>query len=158
MDTLSNKPYTIINKCYDGLNIISMTIKTEQGETKLVKYEDIIKLARAEKISNAKAILDTGQNRYILCLDGSIKDIETIYKNNSMHLEILCRLIDNKGKCIGYKVRDNKGKLYKLSIQKTWELAVNNTIEGVKGRIISNHKVIISNDEQLLKNLPKLVE
>jgi hypothetical protein len=153
---MSSNQYTVINKCFDNINLIGFTIQSEEGTKKLIKPEDVVKLARGNRLTNAEFMLDTTSGEYIARIENGVTNLPTIYKNSDLKLTLICRLIDSSGKCIGYKARDNTGKAYKLSINKTWELACNNNIEGVAGRIACDKKILVSDNEHSLKELPKL--
>lgn len=153
---MENKKYKISNKYIKGVNIEGYTISNEQGNSKFVKADDVIKLALNDKLSNARAVLNTETSSYILDIDGGNKALDTITKLNSITLSLQCRIMDTENKCIGYKAKDESGKSYRLTIQNTWELALGQAIIGVEAVIISGVKVLRSKDGFSLAELPKI--
>lgn len=150
-----DKKYTIVDKCFDGIRLVGMTIETDEHKTQYVDKHDIMKLARNGKIKDTECILDTDTGEYVIDYKNGLDTLDTTYKSNTM-LTPLCRMI-SRGKCVGYKVRDNSGKSYKLSINKIWELAFNHSIVGVRAVIIGGNKVLLSDGDMELKNLPKTI-
>lgn len=147
--------YTIVEKEFTGLEISGFVIQNEEGKRKLLNKQDTIKLARSDKLSNARALLDTTSGEYILKTDDSLLDIDNTDKGKALKIVLLARLMDNN-RCIGYKAKDNKGKLYKLSIEKVWQLAEQGSIEGVQGKISGTSKLILSTEEFNINTLPRL--
>lgn len=147
--------YKIVKKQFTGIDISDLVIENKEGKHKLISKQDAIKLARGNKIENAKAILDTDSGEYLIDIENGLSSLETISKGNSLTLELKARLIvDNK--CVGYKAEDIKGKTYTLSIEKVWELAEQGSVKGIQAKIINNKKSLISTDEVKLDNLPKI--
>jgi hypothetical protein len=153
---MSDTMYSITAKCYDKVDIHGFIVSDKDGNKRVVKKQDAVKLARAGKFENAKTIIDTSVGEYIISIDGRYEGLDTTFKNSSLKLELICRLIDSNGKCIGYKARDNTGKTYNLSIGKTWELACNNNVVGVRAVINNNVKAIVSTEALKLDSLPKM--
>lgn len=147
--------YNVVNKCFDGIKIVGLTIQNDEGKTKFVENSDIIKLARGNKIQDTECILDTDTGKYTIDYKKGLSSLDDTYKSSGTFTP-LCRII-SKGKCMGYKVRDNNGKSYKFSISKIWELAYNHSVVGVKAAIIGETKVLLSTDGMDLKNLPKTI-
>lgn len=145
--------WEIIKKEISGIEVVAYTIKSEDDSTKRVSIEDATLLARNGMITNASAKLNTVSGRYILDIDDS-NLVEENYNNKEDKLHIVCRLIDNENKCVGYKVKDDNGKSYKLSSSKTWELAEKQTIVGIKAVIKGNKRCLISTEDCVLEDLP----
>lgn len=143
----------IIDKCFDGIYVIGFTVKGESNTSKLVSVSDAIKLAKNNKITNAKCILDILNGDYMIKVTDTI---DSSFKNSHIQLTLQCRLLDSSGTCIGYKAIDNNGKRYNLSIKKTWELAFNHNVLGVKATIIGGKKTLKSMDDFKLKDIPKI--
>lgn len=154
---MSDAKYTVINKCFDNINIVALTILNSDGNTKLIKLSDAIKLARGDKLSNAHCILDTSTGEYMICINNGINNLESICKNNSLRLTLMCRIMSSN-KCIGYKARDTNGKTYNLSIHKTWDLAINHNVNDVEAKVINGKKVLISKNNFELAKLPKMTQ
>ena len=131
--------YTIIAKKLHGINIQGFLIEDDEHNEKVISYDECAKLARIDKISNAKMILDVTNGEYILSVDGGYTGLETLH--SEYKYKASGRLIKNN-KCVGYTLVDNSGKSYKISINKVWELASNNEIENLKGVIINKHKIL----------------
>lgn len=153
---MSDIKYEVINKCFDGVSIVAYTVRNNEGNTKLVPVLDVVKLARSGKLSNATYILDILSGEYLLKLESDLDSLDTIYKNNKIQLTLSCRILDSNGVCIGYKAIDNNKKRYTLSAKKTWELAFNKSVVGVKACMINNCKTLISTDDFDLSALPKI--
>lgn len=149
--------YTICAKCFDELKLIGFRVVDDDSNSRILKYDDVVKLARGDKIENAGYYYDTTIGSYILDIFDGLESLDTEFKNSDVELTLKCRIIDSKSKkCIGYKADDKSGKSYKLSIGKTWELAYNHRIIGVEAKIIGNSKVLKSSTENMLEQLPKL--
>lgn len=151
--TLSSQ-YKIISREIKGIETVGVVIENDDGNTKNISMDDAIKLARSDKISNAHAILDTVNGKYILCVDCGIDKLENIDRTRGIKLSLVSRLISSDNKCIGYKAQDGKGKVYKLSIEKVWELAEQGSINNIEARINNNSKILVSAEEGYLANLP----
>ena len=148
--------YKIISKVYSGIELIGFNLMCSDGSSKTVKPDDDIKLARVGKLRGCEAILDTSTGSYVLYIDEGYDSIETSIKEDKV-MQLSCRLMDvDTNKCIGYKAIDKTGKTYRLSINKTWELASNGLIKGIKAKVYNKHKVLLSSDEIDLDKLPKL--
>lgn len=145
--------FEIVDKCFDGVYVIGFTVMDDENNSKMISVNNAIKLARKDKIKNAKCILDILNGEYMIKIDDSI---EATYKGYNMQLTLQCRLLDSSGKCIGYKAVDNNGKRYNLSIKKTWELAFNHSVIGVRAIVIGGKKALQSIDNFKLKDIPKI--
>lgn len=145
--------FEITDKCFDGIYVIGFNVKDSYNNSKIISVNDAIKLARKDKIKNAKCILDILNGEYMIKIEDNI---ETTYKGCNIQLTLQCRLLDSSGKCVGYKAVDSNGKRYNLSIKKTWELAFNHSVVGVKAAIISGKKTLQSVDDFRLKDIPKI--
>lgn len=149
--------YKILNKEFKGINIIGYTILNEEGKTKLVKLQDMIKLARVDKLEDTHAVFDASDASFVLHYIPGIVTLENSDRSNGVNLKLTARII-SENKCIGYKAIDNNtNKNYKLSIEKVWELAEQGSIIGVKGTYINNKKTLISDSDNKLIDLPKIV-
>ena len=146
--------WRIIKKELKDLSI-SAIIVTNNTEEKRITMEEAIMMARNDKIENATAILNTASSKYVLSVEGGLKNIETVYGKEN-HLEIICRLLNSDNKCIGYKVKDSEGKVYKLSLAKVWELALKDNIVGIRAVLNNNRRCIISKDDYKLSDIPVL--
>lgn len=152
---MSDNKYRIIQKDYTGIEITGVVIQNKDKQTKLIPMDDAIKLARSDKLSNATAVLDTNSGDYILDIEGGLQSLENTDSSKGVQLELKARLIENN-KCIGYKATNNKGKTYRLTIDKVWNLAEQGSIVGVSGRIINGSRVLLSNKDFRLRNLPEM--
>lgn len=154
MVTLPN--FKIIEKVISDYIIDGFVLEDTNGKKQPVNIETATKLARAGRIDGAEAILDSDTGDYILHLDRKLTDIPTNRNVVGRTLYFTARILDENGNCIGYKAKDQEGKDYKLSINKAWKLALNNSIQGVEAIILNGYKVMLSTDGHLLENLPKL--
>ena len=144
--------YRVVDKYVNNLVINKYTIENiEEGNMLTITKEDLIKLTLSNKVADANVVVDTVNNSYILILNNDIP----IHDNNRFY--IVCRIINNN-KCIGYKVKDNDNKNYRISIAKAWELACNNSINNLEAKIIANKKVLRLKDGSSLSELPKMTD
>lgn len=147
--------WKIIKKELKDLSVSAVVITNETGEEKRVSIKDVVLLARNNKITNAKASLNTISGNYILNVDSGLSSIETVYGKDNQ-LEIMCRMINSDNKCIGYKVKDSNDKVYKLSLSKIWELASKNIIYGIRAGFYGDKKCIVNKDDYKIENVPIL--
>lgn len=150
---MGDSSYEIIDRCFDGIYTVGFTVKDTSGNKKMITVSDTIKLARRGALVNAKYVMDILSGEYLLKVDG---DIDKQFKNSRIQLTLTCRLLDKKGTCVGYKATDSNGKRYNLSIKKTWELAFNHNVKGIKAILIGNNKAIKSINDFKLELLPKI--
>lgn len=155
MSNENTAKYAIINKDVNNLQITGFTIENEEKKHKLVNKSDVIRLIRSGKIKNARAVLNTYNAEYEIVIEDGLKSLPDNTKNIS-NMTLLGRLIDTNNKCVGYKAQDSNGKIYKLSIQKVWELSTAGLVDGCTGKIIKDTKIIESDAEHRLEELPKL--
>lgn len=155
---MQNKLYKIKNKYIKGVNIEGFTISNDEGNEKFIKSEDMIKIALSGKIENASVVLNTENSEYILEVHNGLDSIETITKLNDIMLTLQCRILDKEGVCIGYKAKDESGKSYNLTVNKTWELALGQAIYGIEALSINGIKVLKSKDGFNLKDIPKITK
>ena len=146
--------YKIVAKEIKGISLIGFTIENADGNKKNISLQDAIKLARSNKISNATAKFDVLNSEYMIDIENGIDILPYSDRTKSIKLSLLGRLIGTEGKCIGYKAQDDKGKIYKLSISKVWDLAEQGSIVGIKARVSSKGRVVESTDECNLSELP----
>lgn len=147
--------YEIVDIHLDGLVISKFTL-LELGSNKraTASYNDVITLARNNKIKNASAFLDITSGSYLLNVDGGVNNLPV---HKTVDLTLTSRIISNN-KCIGYKAKDISGRTFTISIEKIWELASIGCVKGVTAQINNGRKVLLSNDSVLLKELPILKE
>ena len=144
----------IVAKEVKGINVVGFTIENVDGNRKNISLQDAIKLARGNKIRNASAKFDLLNSEYMIDIDGGINNIENSDRTKGLKLSLLGRLINVDGKCIGYRAQDDKGKVYKLSIAKVWDLAEQGSILGIKAKLSSNGRVLESTSDCELSKLP----
>ena len=147
--------YRIINKGYDGILIDSYTIENDKGQHKTLSVEETIRLARNNKLSNAKAILNSHTGEYILSIDGGVLNLPEKDRTNGVVLQLTARIM-NKGECIGYKVTNGLGKYSKYSLEKTWDSAEKGIIPGLEAKVIGHCKVLLGSELVNLSSLPKI--
>lgn len=146
--------YSIVAKEVRGVSVTGFTIENSEGTRKNISLQDTIKLARGNKISNAKVIFNILNSEYMIDIDGGIDNIPNYDRTKGLKLSLLGRLIGIEGKCIGYRAQDGKGKVYKLSISKVWDLAEQGSIVGIKAKLNSKGRVLESTSECKLSELP----
>ena len=133
--------YKIVTKEIKGISLIGFTIENADGNKKNISLQDAIKL-------------DVLNSEYMIDIENGIDILPYSDRTKSIKLSLLGRLIGTEGKCIGYKAQDDKGKVYKLSISKVWDLAEQGSIVGIKARVSSKGRVVESTDECNLSELP----
>lgn len=148
--------FKILEKVVNDYTVDGFILEDAAGNTQPVNIETVTKLARAGKVDGAEAVLDSDSGNYILHLDKKLVDIPTNRNAVGRKLSLTARILDSNGSCVGYKAKDLDGKDYKLSINKAWDLASNGVIDGVSGYILNGYKVLLSTEDHLLENLPKL--
>lgn len=146
--------YRIVAKEVKGISIVGFTIENDEGNRRNISLQDAIKLARGNKISNATAKFDVLNSEYMIDIDGGFESLEYADRTKGIKLSLLGRLIGVEGKCIGYKAQDDKGKLYKLSIAKVWDLAEQGSIIGINVKVSSKGRILESTSECNLSELP----
>lgn len=146
--------YSIVAKEVKGINVVGFTIENVDGNRKNISLQDTIKLARGNKIHNASAKFDLLNSEYMIDIDGGINSIENSDRTKGLKLSLLGRIVGVDGNCIGYRAQDDKGKVYKLSIAKIWDLAEQGSILGIKAKLSSRGKVLESTSDCELSKLP----
>lgn len=156
--------YSVVKKYIDGVAITGYYLVDPKGDERLLKSDDVLKLAKQKKISNASVVLDADKSEWVLCVDGGINGLETVYKKQSKKFRVQGRIINSLGDCTGYILRDENDKAMKASLKKVWELAHNGTIQDIKGGICKGYKIIQgtkagdSEGSTFLSDLPKMKE
>lgn len=151
-----NKPkYTIVNKGYNGIVIDSYTIENSKGQQKSLSVDETIRLARNDKLSNAKAILNSHTGEYILAVDGGVLNLPDKDRTNGLALQLVARVMNND-QCIGYKITNGLGKYSKYTAEKVWDMAERGAIPGLEAKIVGHCKVLIGSELVNLSNLPKI--
>ena len=148
--------YKIISKHLNGLDITKFTLEViEDGRQTVASYEDVLKLARLCKIYGVEAVMDTINQKYIIDYKGLLQSIP-VYSQT--RLTPVCRILNKRDECVGYRAVDSDNKSYKISTNKLWSLALNNCVIGVEAKIIGNKKALVGTEQLDIKNLPKIVE
>lgn len=156
MEVIALSIFKITEKVINGFKLDGFILEDDTGKRQPVSIDTVTKLARAGKILDAEAILDSDTGEYILHIEQKLGDIGTVRNVAGRELYLTARILDENDNCIGYKAKDHDGKDYKLSINKAWRLAINNSIHGVKAEIVNGYKIIISTERFRLEKLPKL--
>ena len=151
---MEQNQYKIVAKEVKGINIVGVTIENSEGNKKNISISDATKLARSDKITNATAKFDVINSEYVLDVEGGMNNLEYSDRTKGLSLVLLGRLLNDNDECIGYKAQDSKGKTYKLSIAKIWEMTEQGAIKGVKAKICSKGKILESTDDCDLSRLP----
>lgn len=143
MNSNNKKEFRIVGKYIQGLSITGYMVENiETSKKKLLKTADVIKLAEANKIYDANVEEFDGKKYLYIKQDiNTIEDIE----NSKNNMEIIYRILDKSNMCIGYMCKDNNGKSYKISRNKAWELAYNNSIKNVKAIVCKGIKALQGN-------------
>ena len=148
------RKYRIIKKQTDGIEIKRFIVEyIAEKKQAAINPDELINLVKAKKVESVDAYWDADNSQYILNFNGTLSSIEEYRSGN---FELQCRIIGKDGKCIGYKARNESGKVFKITTAKAWDLANKGCIVGIAGKIISNKKCLIGDDEHKLSLLPKL--
>lgn len=151
---MESNQYKVVAKEVSGISIIGVTIENKDGNKKNVSISDAIKLARSKKLENAVARFDVVSGKYMIDVEGGIDNLENSDRTKGLKLVLLGRLLNVDRKCIGYRAQDSKGKVYKLSISKVWDLAERGSIVGIKAKISNSCRVLESTELCNLQELP----
>lgn len=146
--------YVIVAKEIKGIEVVGFTIENSEGNRKNISIQDAIKLARGNKISNASAKFDLLNSSYMIDIENGMDALESSDRTKGVKLHLLSRLIGVEGGCIGYKAQDEKGKVYKLSSTKVWDLAEQGSIIGIRAKVSSKGRILESTSECKLSELP----
>ena len=153
---MEDKPkYKIINKGYTGIVIDSYTIENDKGQHKTITVDEAIRLARNNKFSNAKAILNYHTGEYILAVDGGILSLPDRDRTNGLALQVVARIMSDN-ECKGYKITNGLGKYSKYSLEKVWEMAEKGAIPGLEANIVGHYKILTGSELVNLSNIPKI--
>lgn len=152
--------YKIIKRIIIGIEPIGFILLDENGNERQLKEEDVITLCKNNMVTNAEIVLDSDECKYEVVVSDEYKIDNFIKKNKSKQVNVICRIIskdaDNKPHCIGYIAKDETGKSYRLDKNKFWKLANNGSINNIKASIIGNNKILISEGNNQLKDLPTI--
>lgn len=151
---MESNQYKVVAKEVKGVEISGVTIENKDGNRKNVSISDAIKLARSEKLVNASAVFDVVNGKYLISVENGINNLENSDRTKGLKLTLLGRMIGTDGNCIGYKAQDGKGKVYRLSISKIWDLAEQGSVVGIKAKLSNKGRVLESTDECNLQELP----
>ena len=152
---MENPKYKVVAKQVSGVKTVGFTIENSDGHRKNIDKSDTVKLARSGKLANAVSVYDSVNGEYLLDIENGLADLEKADMTKGIELKIIGRLVDdNTGKCIGYKTQDKKGKIYKLSISKVWDLAEQGSIDDLRAQIFNNSRVLIGINGLKLSQLP----
>ena len=145
--------FEIDAKIIHGISVAGFIIKSVDGKKQKLSTDDVIKLARSGKINKAKALLNTVTGKYVIKIDGGLSSIPSIRNTGNQTLVIEERIVDDNNNCIGYKIKDNNGKISRVSISKTWKLAESGKIYGIKAIIKNSHKILVSQGDKKLSDI-----
>lgn len=149
--------YSIVGIGFNGVDIVAYRIKYCDGKEVNITVENAKSLAYQNKFDNA-VICSDGTYESILIYDG-IEKLNEIYIDDEYKIEITARVVDSNGVCTAYKVTDKSKKIYNITLDKVWELALNNCINRVEAVAINGVRTIISaGDSKFLNNLPEINE
>lgn len=145
--------FDIKAKIIQGITIAGYIIASADGKKQKLSADDVIKLARSGKINKARTLLNAATGKYIIKIDGGLSSIPSIRNTGNQKLTIEEQIVDENNNCIGYKIKDNNGKISRVSISKTWRLAESDKINGFKAVIKNSHKVLVCTEEQKLSDI-----
>jgi hypothetical protein len=149
-----NGGFEVVGKVFDKLEIVHLIVRNSNGEESEITMDRAIKAAGNHQLNNARLIKNIADGTYVLDVRGGYSGLKTYPpKSNYGLIELKARLINN-GKCIGYKAMQQSGKSVMISLEKTWNLAYEGCIDGVKAEFLNNVKVLKGD---IIDELPKLV-
>lgn len=131
--------YTITGRYIQSLEVVGYYIRDNKtSKEKLLKTQDVIKLAKLNKV-NAE-LLECDGKEYLYIADE--KDIENIFESkNKMNLQY--KLADIQGNITGYNCINDAGKNFRFEPSKFWEVAYNGMIENVRAIVCNGTKAIV---------------
>jgi hypothetical protein len=151
---METNKYKVVEKEIKGIDVIGLTIENSEGSKKNINLSDAIKLSRGDTFSNAHSVFDSVNSEYRISIDGGLDNLATTDRTKGTKLRLVSRIINSENVCVGYKAQDTKGKVYKLSISKIWELAEQGSVIGIEAKVSKKGKVLLSTDECKLDELP----
>ena len=138
----------IITKCFSGIDVIAFIVEYTNGIRKTLRKDDVIKLAKMNKIENAGVVLDVDTNEFRLVLeDDNIDCVDLISSRSKFKFKGRVIKDDEQG-AVGIKIEDKAQNEYTVSLQKAWELALYSSIDIIKARIINGKKYISYEDDK----------
>lgn len=146
--------YKVVGKEIKGIEVVGLTIENSEGSKRNINLPDAIKLSRGETFSNAHSVFDSVNSEYKISIDGGLDNLAISDRTKGTRLKLISRIINSDNVCVGYKAQDSKGKIFKLSISKIWELAEQGSVIGVVAKVSNKGKVLLSTDECKLDELP----
>lgn len=137
--------YTITGRYIQSLEVVGYYIRDNKtSKEKLLKTQDVIKLAKLNKV-NAE-LLECDGKEYLYIADE--KDIENIFESkNKMNLQY--KLADIQGNITGYNCINDAGKSFRFEPSKFWEVAYNGMIENVRAIVCNGTKAIVGDEIHL---------
>lgn len=154
--------YRIVSKVIKDIDIEGFILEDSDGKQQAVGMGDAVKLARAGRIDGAEAVLRTDTYAFSLLTDVDLSKMPTVRNVNNKELSLTYRIVDDTNRCLGYKAYDMNGKVYKLSINKAWSLAINHSIKDVTAIIIKQndkyYRILRGTNDFKLSKLPRVHE
>ena len=159
-DSVEKSGYRITGKVVQTIEPSGFIVENSSGKSQALSNEEVIKLARAGKLENAEALMSIASSGFLLHTSEPLVKIPTVRNVKNTKLKIINRIV-SKGdnpKCLGYTVVADNGKQYKMTVGKTWVLAVNNSITNIEAFIYKGKKVLRSTEGRNLYDLPIIHE
>lgn len=145
------RDFTITGRYIQSFEVVGyFAIDNKNNKERLLKTQDVIKLAKLSKIDAEYIKLDDKEYLYI-APDKKIKDIF----ESRTKMDIVYRIVDSTDKVTGYSCKDENNRSYKVSPEQLWELAYNGAVNNAKAVICGNDKAILGKEISLI-DLPKI--
>lgn len=136
--------YKLTGKYMNWGKVIALQIESDDKVGKLVKIEDVQELIRRGQI-NGCSLIEYKNQVYIKSEYTKIAELPFIDIANSNKFKLSGKIV-REGKTIGYTVTDDKGKVYRFSSIKVWDMARQNIIDNVKAYVLKDNKVLVGLD------------
>ena len=130
--------YTIVGRYIQDLEVIGYYIRDNNtSKEKLLKTQDVIKLAKLNKV-NAE-LLECDGKEYLYITDD--KDIKNIFESKNK-MTLMYKFVDIQGNIVGYSCKGENNRNFRFTPDKLWEVAYNGMITNVTAIVCNGQKAI----------------
>lgn len=140
---------------------------TSSQEIRLVGKAELIRMIKDGEIENAELALDIEEMKHEISINGGIRSLRRVEEKADNKYDVTYRILSTenlkdgerqKYGLIGYVIKGEDGKQYRIDKNKLYELAVNGCLNNVEARAIYGVKVLVSTKEIKLADLPFVVQ
>ena len=135
--------YKVTKIVFNGATIIGYGLADEEkDESKTVTVAEIKEMIHNNVIGNASLIQD------VVCID-DMNSIESVFNAGSDKVfTVESKIVNSQNTCVGYEVKNKIGKIFKISLQKAWELALRGSLYGFKAVRSNGVKMIVGIEQK----------